>query len=276
MPELPEVETICRQLEKQVVGQKIIKTEVFTAKIINAPVSFFIKKTTGSTIKSVNRRAKLIAFELSNGGFLLCHLKLNGHLTVIDGQTAAPKYMHVLLHLSNDKKLIFDDFRKFGYVKWVENRAALEKILSVEKFGPEPLEKSFTVEKFKNAVNKRPNALIKPLLMDQIIIAGVGNVYSQEACFYAKINPQRKIKTLAESEIRSLYKHLREILEFAIKKRGTSVDAYLDTSGKPGEFQKYLKVYGRAGKPCVRRDGGVIQFFKMAGRGTCFCPKCQK
>ncbi len=276
MPELPEVETIRRQLEKDIIGQKIVKTEVFTPKIINTPVIFFIKKTTGNIVRSVSRRAKLVVFGLSNGSFLLCHLKLSGHLTVIKEGTDTPKYKHVLFTFSNGKGLVFDDFRKFGYIKWIENKKALEEKFRDEKFGPEPLEKDFTIEKFKNAINARPNALIKPLLMDQTIVAGIGNVYAQEACFYAKIKPSRKVKSLSEDETKSLYKHLREILEFSIKKRGTSVDTYLDVSGKPGEFQKYLKVYGRSGKSCVRRDGGIIRFVKIAGRGTCFCPKCQK
>lgn len=276
MPELPEVETVCRQLEKIVANQKIIKTEVFTPKIINTPVNLFIRKTTATIIKKIRRRAKLVIIELSNGGFLLCHLKLSGHLTITDGAASLPKYTHVVFYFENGKKMTFDDFRKFGYVKWIENRSALEKIFSNEKFGPEPLEKGFTADVFKNALSKRQNAPIKPLLMDQTIVAGIGNVYAQEACFYAKIDPRRRVKTLTENEISGLHKNLLEILKFSITKRGTSVDAYLDAYGKPGEFQKYLKVYGRAGKPCVRRDGGIIQFLKMTGRGTCFCPKCQK
>lgn len=275
MPELPEVETIKLQLKNKILGKKILKTEALTSKIINIPIAAFIKDTQGAAFKDITRRAKILILELSNGVYLLVHLKLSGHLIYQKEKAKNSKYAHIIFHLSGGGKLVFDDFRKFGYVKSIKNKEELDKLLKEENFGPEALSQDFTLEKFKESLAKKPKSPIKPLLMDQTFLAGLGNVYAQEACFYAKISPKRKVKTLKDSEIKNLYKAIREILISAIKKRGTSVDAYLDAKGKQGEFQNYLKVYGREGKACFR-CGAKIKKIVMGSRGTSYCPKCQK
>lgn len=275
MPELPEVETIRQQLEEKILGKKITKVEVFTPKIVNVPKNYFVKNTQGAKFKGVKRRAKILILELSNSSYLLCHLKLSGHLIFQNEGQSLPKYTHVVFYLSGGNKLTFDDFRKFGYMKFIKNKEELDKIFNKENFGPEPLNQDFTLVEFKKLLAKRPNSPIKPLLMDQTFLAGVGNIYTQEACFYAKINPKRKVATLTEKEIKDLYENLRKVLVLALKHKGSSVDAYLDIFGKPGKFVPFLKVYGREGKPCFRCKTKIKKIL-MAGRGTSFCPKCQK
>jgi formamidopyrimidine-DNA glycosylase len=276
MPELPEVETVKRQIKEKILGLKILKTEVLTPKIINLPKEDFIRNTQKKSFKDVRRRAKILILELSDSSCLLVHLKLSGHLIFHNtGTSLHSKFAHIILYLSDGAKLVFDDFRKFGYVKFIKNKKDLENLFRAENFGPEPFDADFTKEKFKTLISKKPKSPIKTLLMNQRIIAGLGNVYTQEICFYTKINPKRQIKTLTEKEINDLYRGILEILKAAIKSRGNSVDSYLDVHGRKGEFQNYLKVYGREGKPCERCETKIKKIW-MAGRGTSFCPKCQK
>ncbi|MEW6407213.1 MAG: bifunctional DNA-formamidopyrimidine glycosylase/DNA-(apurinic or apyrimidinic site) lyase [Patescibacteria group bacterium] len=276
MPELPEVETIRQQLAKKISDKKITKVEVFTPKIINISQNDFIKNTEGKLIRNIDRRAKILIIELSNRAYLLCHLKLSGHLIYHPKKDEShSKFAHVIFYLSNGSKLVFDDFRKFGYVKFVRNKNELKSLFAKEGFGPEPFDSDFTKEKFKTLLLKKQKSPIKTLLMDQKFIAGVGNVYAQEACFYAKINPQRKVKTLDDREIGDLYDGLKKIMRRAIAMRGNSVDSYLDAEGKQGKFQNYLKVYDREGQICFRCKTKIKKIW-MAGRGTSFCPKCQR
>lgn len=275
MPELPEVETIRQQLVQKIVGKKIIRTEVFTSKITNVSKNYFIKNTQGAKFKNVSRRAKILIIELSNDSFLLCHLKLSGHLIFQKENQSLPKYTHIIFYLSGGGRLTFDDFRKFAYMKFIKNKKELDKILNKENFGPEPLVQDFTLAEFKNRLAKKPCSPVKPLLMDQTFLAGIGNIYAQEACFYAKINPRRKVATLTDKEIKDLYENLRRVLVQALKYNGSSVDAYLDIFGKPGKFVPLLKVYGREGKPCFSCKI-KIKKIRIAGRGTSYCPKCQK
>ncbi len=273
MPELPEVETIRQQLVKRIKGKKVKKVEVELARMINVPVAQFVKALTGTTVKDIRRRAKLLIIDFSGGWSVVTHLKLTGQL-IYDGREGIGK-PHIIYTFSDGHELKHYDFRLFGWEKLMKTKE-VENFLEKEKFGPEPLDKSFTLEVFKNLLNKKPRAKIKPLLMDQTFIAGVGNVYAQEACFYARVLPTRVVATLTEQEIRDLYDGLIKILKSSIARKGSSVDTYVDISGEQGGYVPYLKVYGRAGEKCVRGDGGIIKQIKLGGRGTCFCPKCQK
>ncbi|MDD5625705.1 MAG: bifunctional DNA-formamidopyrimidine glycosylase/DNA-(apurinic or apyrimidinic site) lyase [Patescibacteria group bacterium] len=278
MPELPEVETIKNQLADKIIGKKIIKVEIRLAKLIKGvSTPFFKNKLKNAIIQNVSRRAKLLIIKISNGYSLLIHLKLTGQLIFMDHETDSmehQKYTHLIYHFSDKSALIYNDLRQFGYVKLVKT-ADLEKIFEQEKYGPEPLKKDFTLKKFQEILFKKLRLKIKPLLMDQSFIAGIGNIYAQEACFCAKILPTRTVKSLSEKEIKNLYHCLISILKQAIKDKGSSVENYVDASGNKGIYVLKLKVYGRENLKCFRCQS-KIEKMVLAGRGTYYCPNCQK
>jgi len=277
MPELPEVETIRRQLSKKILYKKIKEVEVFDPRIIQgSSVDDFKKIVSGKKVKNISRKGKLLIFELSENYYLVVHLKLTGQLILQEkeGIEKRKKYTSVIYVFSDGKKLFHNDLRKFGYVCLL-NKKQLKKFLEEKKYGIEPLSKEFTLDKFKTLLLKKPKSKIKPLLMDQSFIAGIGNIYSQESCWCAKILPTREVKTLKDKEIKDLYNCLIKILKEAIIYRGASADAYVDIYGEKGDYLSKLKVYGREGKKCYR-CGAKIKKITLAGRGTYFCPKCQK
>lgn len=271
MPELPEVETIKRQLKKLVVGKKIIGADFFgPAKMINLSKNKFLKILIGAKINKIERRAKLLIMELNNGYVLLTHLKMTGKYL---WDLPADKHTHLVLKLNGKDQLNFKDVRKFGYLKLIK-KGDLPAMLDKE-YGPEPLEHNFTLEQFGKMLGKKPKSRIKQLLLDQKFIAGVGNIYAQEVCFYARIRPERKVKTLSFEEIKKLYEGLIKILKEAIKCGGTTADDYLNCYGKKGDYSTKLKVYGRKGRKCVRCKALLLES-RLGGRGTVYCPKCQK
>lgn len=277
MPELPEVETIKKQLQKKIVGKKIKAVEIRLAKMIQGvKAKEFEKIVAGAKIKGIARRAKLLIIHLSNNYSLVIHLKLTGQIIYLNQKSKLKdqKYAHIIYYFTDESVLLHNDLRQFGWVKIIKT-SELEKYFQKEGFGPEPLEKNFTLEKFKKLLAGKLKQKIKPLLMDQKFIAGVGNVYAQEACWGAKILPTRLVKTLKEEEIENLYHYLIKILKESIKYRGSSVDTYVDTEGKQGDYVSKLKVYDREEKPCFR-CGAKIKRITLAGRGTYFCPGCQK
>jgi formamidopyrimidine-DNA glycosylase len=275
MPELPEVETIKNQLQEKIVGKKIKAVKINLPKLVQATdIKDFEKKVVGARVEQVVRRAKLLIINLSNGYSLIIHLKLTGRLIFRKKLGKEDAASHLIYQFSDDTFLCHHDIRQFGWVKLIKT-SELEGYFQKENFGPEPLEKEFTLEKFKELLAKKPRQKIKPLLMDQTFIAGVGNVYAQEACWRAKILPTRIVKTLKEKEIEDLYHYLIKILKESIKYRGSSVDAYVDAEGKMGEYVSRLKVYDRENKKCYR-CGVKIKKITLAGRGTYFCPNCQK
>jgi len=285
MPELPEVETIRNQLDKKVKGKKIKKIEVRLPKMIkNVSPYFFKKKIEGEKIKSVNRRAKLLIIDLSNGYSLVIHLKISGQVIFIESCPSAAgekienlkNFTHFIYYFSDGSCLLHNDLRQFGYVKLFKTEN-LENFFIQENYGPEPLDKNFTLKKFSELLNKKPNKKIKPLLMDQSFIAGIGNIYSQEACWGAKILPTRLVKTFKKDEIKKLYGYLLGILKKAIERGGTTAadDGYVDAQGNQGKYVSELKVYQRDGQNCFR-CGGKIKRIALAGRGTSYCAYCQK
>ncbi|MGC9049094.1 MAG: DNA-formamidopyrimidine glycosylase [Patescibacteria group bacterium] len=277
MPELPEVETIRNQLLEKIRGKKIKTVDVKLAKMIQGvAVKEFRKIVEGATIKDIQRRAKLLIINLSNGYSLVVHLKLTGQIIYQYPVSSIQylRYTHIIYTFSDGSQLFHNDMRQFGYVKLIKT-SDLEKLFKEEKFGPEPLERDFTFQRFKELLSKKPRQKIKPLLMDQTFLAGVGNVYAQEACWCAKISPTRLVKNLSEKEIEELYDCLTKILKEAIKYRGSSVDTYVDICGQAGDYISKLKVYDREGQKCLR-CGGKIKKIVLAGRGTYYCPICQK
>src|SRR3989338_4543166 len=249
MPELPEVETIRRQLREKIVGKKLDGPPAGEA---------------GKKIVDVRRRAKILIIDFSDGSSLIFHLKLTGQL-IFNGESS--KHTRHIFKFDDGSRLVFNDIRKFGWWKYVKSSKDIEK-----KFGPEALE--VDLKTFKEVLKKSPNAKIKPLLMDQKVIAGIGNIYSDEILFTAKVQPVRSIKTLKPEEIGAIWSNIGRILKLAIKNRGTSERDYIDALGKKGDYLKYLKVYRKEGQKCPRCSG-VIKRIKIGGRSAHFCPKCQ-
>lgn len=272
MPELPEVETIRRQLEGKILDKKIVKVEIKLAKLVNLPIKKFESLVAGKKVEEISRRAKLLIWKLSDNLNLVFHLKMTGQVIWADKKQAPNNYTSAIFSFSGGDRVFFNDWRKFGWIRLYNNQE-LEKLLS--EYGPEPFDKKFDAEKFRLMLLKKKRIKIKPLLMDQKFLAGVGNIYAQEACFCAKIHPERKAGSLNDEEIKLLYNCLKKILIEAIKYKGSSVDAYVDAYGKRGGFVPRLKIYGRRGKNCVR-CGNKIEVKKIGGRGTYFCGKCQE
>lgn len=288
MPELPEVETIRRQLEKEIKDATIKNIVVRNVKPFNVSAKKFIAAVRGAKIKEVGRRAKLLLLYLTpsavssptpaghirGSSVLLFHLKMTGRMLLAAKNEPPTKHTHVVFELSGTRNLFFEDYRKFGFIKLLEEKD-LEKYLESQGYGPEPLSAKFNYKILKECLLAHKNKKIKQILMEQACIAGIGNIYAAEICFYAGVRPDRKIVDINEAEFKKIFDGTKKILKSAIVSRGTSADAYVDAYGKQGEFVPKLKVYGREGKKCIR-CGGVIRKEKLAGRGTYWCPKCQK
>ncbi len=290
MPELPEVETLRRELARILIGKTFQSGKIFWSGTIK-PLSpkQFLDKVVGQKIKKVERRAKVLLFELEEN-HLAIHLKMTGQLIyvpkhgqMISGghpQQNAFNYTRVIFNLDDGSKLFFNDLRKFG---WVRILSADHKKILLEKHGVEPLSPQFTLEKFLEIIKRYPNRRLKQTLLDQSLIAGLGNIYVDESCSTAGLRPARPVKTLTDLELKKLYCAIKKILKLSIKKGGTSSKNYVRSDGSRGGFATCLKVYGRGGEPCKRcspsfgkTDRPLIQKIKLAGRGTHYCPKCQK
>jgi formamidopyrimidine-DNA glycosylase len=280
MPELPEVETIKKEIEQALIGKKITEVKINNPKVIRQPSPVAFKKGLEErVINHVLRRGKLLILELSgskapaargSGGTHRCaaltaHLKMTGQFVYPGNGTTS----RVSFRFSDGSMLDFNDNRLFAELKLVNDWHALP---FVKELGPDPFE--IAAEQF-NAMLERKKTKIKPLLMDQNFIAGIGNLYAAEMLFVSRINPARRAESLSKQEKDRLFRAMREILADAIKHKGSSVDNYVQLSGKPGEYVPQLKVYAREGKPCFG-CAGKVQRITMGGRGTYFCPRCQQ
>jgi formamidopyrimidine-DNA glycosylase len=272
MPELPEVETIRRDLEKKVKGKKIKEVIIKERKLIKSPSPEKFKKgVEGRKFNTFKRRGKFLIISLDSGKRLVIHLKLTGVLIHCPESAPLLKHTHIIFLFPDKTHLRFNDLRKFGELYLVDSE---EEVKGIRGLGPGPLGKEFTRSIFQKMLSQKKTK-IKPSLMDQKFLAGVGNIYASESLYKAKIHPQRVASTLDLEEVGKLYKSLREILKEAIKYRGTSVDSYRDVKDKKGDYEARLKVYGREGKPCYN-CGKPIRRIELGGRGTFFCPNCQK
>lgn len=265
MPELPEVETVVRQIRTKIKDKKILRVEIKDKKRVN------FMRLSGKVL-DLYRRGKGIILKLDKGRNVLMHLKMSGRLL---WRGPIEKSTKLVFYNNNKDYFVFNDVRRFGYAKLVSDQE-----LSQEKFlnnlGPEPLNKNFTLSEFTALINRKPKAKIKVILNDQTWLAGVGNIYSQEICYCAGVLPQRALGSLQPEEIKRLYQCLKRILTAAIKHRGSSVDeGYVDGLGVKGHYDKLLKIYSRKKKLCLRCKTPVIDV-KLGGRGTRYCPKCQK
>ena len=288
MPELPEVETIRSDLQKTIKGKKIKSVNIRVPKMVNILVYEFKKGTVGTKVVTVKRRAKLVIFELSNKKYILIHLKLAGQLIYRkkDGVVAAVgghpikqelqklpnKFSHVIFEFTDGSHLFFNDIRKFGYLKLLD-KVGLKAVEA--SYGPEPLLSKFSVQELTSILLRRKRMKIKQLLLDQKLIAGIGNIYADESLFCAGIDPRRLAGQVSKAEIKKLHSCIIKVLKLSISRRGTSSQNYVDAFGRPGGMVPYLKVYGRCNEPCKNCDR-PLKKIKLNGRGTVYCPHCQK
>lgn len=266
MPELPEAETIKRELAQSVLGKKIVGVFIRTPKVIRAPAAKdFAKQAAGATIKEILRRGKAIILKLSTGKDLVVQLGMTGQLIYPGNRQSC----RVSFGLSDRKWLDFNDLRMFGGLSLLDSYTELDYIKSL---GPEPFELS--QEAFKEMFAARKTK-IKMLLMDQQFISGVGNIYANEALFRAGVKPGRPANSLSDKEKEGLFREIVDTLNEAIDFKGSSVDNYVRLSGEKGGYVPRLKVYGRDKEPCLKCKS-VIKKMVLGGRGTYLCPKCQK
>lgn len=288
MPELPEVETVRRGLHELIIGRVVKKVVHDTAKSFpNAPADvdrFLI----GSTITDVRRRAKVLMIDLSTNYTLVIHLKMTGQLVFRASDVAfgaghpndsligelPDRSTRVTFTFADGSHLYFNDQRKFGWVKLIPT-IEVPNIDFMKKVGPEPLEADFTPEQFAARFKRRAKSPIKAALLDQTVIAGVGNIYADESLWGAKIHPLRKVATITDAEFNKLYHELRDVMNLAIAKGGSTDKNYVNAEGKRGSYMDFARVFRREGLPCPR-CGTIIVKFKAAGRGTHICPNCQK
>lgn len=287
MPELPEVETVRRGLHELIIGRKIHEAIHDTPKSFpNAPADvqrFLI----GSTVIDVRRRAKVLMIDLSTKYTLVIHLKMTGQLVFRSHDAVfgaghpndsligelPDRSTRVTFTFGDGSHLYFNDQRKFGWVKLLPT-IEVPNIDFMKKVGPEPLEDSFTAEEFTDRFKRRSKTSIKAALLDQTVVAGVGNIYADESLWGAKIHPQRLVSTISEAEFKRLYEELRSVMNLAIEKGGSTDKNYVNAEGKRGSYMDFARVFRREGKACPRCGTTIIKF-KAAGRGTHICPQCQ-
>jgi formamidopyrimidine-DNA glycosylase len=266
MPELPEVETICKDLSKSIVDKKIVSVIIRDKRVIKEPDSQQFEKTiTGQKINKVFRRAKVIILGLEADNFLIIHLRIAGWL--LYGQV--DKKSRVSLEFADGTFLNYMDQRVLGELRLVDD---YKEFPFIKRLGPEPFD--ITAGNLGELLKKRKTN-IKNLLMNQEIIAGIGNIYAQEALFMSGINPERAAYSLKDSEVKDLHRNIVAVLKEAIKNKGSSIDLYRDIQGNKGGMEECLKIYDKKGQPCCVCKTKIVKI-SIAGRGTCFCPHCQK
>ena len=273
MPELPEVETIKRDLEKKLIGQKILAVTVHDPRVIrNCSSAAFIKNLKNKTFRDVSRRGKAIILSFTDPGYWIVQPMMTGQLILRPRLDASShRFAKVTLRLSNGYDLNYNDQRLFGRLNFYRT---LDNIEFFQSLGPEPFGGDFSLPWLKNALAQR-SVPIKNLLMHQNFVAGIGNIYASEILFASGIKPTRPAKSLIKKEIEILHKKTIEILEEAIQCRGTSMNSYRDAGGQKGNFIDRIQVYGREGQPCFKCQKNVERLVQ-AGRSTFFCRRCQK
>ncbi|MBE2268902.1 MAG: bifunctional DNA-formamidopyrimidine glycosylase/DNA-(apurinic or apyrimidinic site) lyase [Anaerolinea sp.] len=271
MPELPEVETVVRGLREPLIGRTVLSMWYDCDRTVKTPdPDQFAARIAGQTFRSITRRAKYIVCELDHD-LLVVHLKMTGRLYVVPDTAVndGDRWVHFRLQLDGSQQLRFSDARKFGFVALTDRLDAVTPLL-----GPEPLSGDFSPEVLRARLGKHKKA-IKALLLDQAFLAGVGNIYADEALFLAKIHPLRAADSLTDDEIAALFAAIRRVLDAGIEREGASVNWYRKPDGTTGKAQNHFNVYDRADQPCVV-CGGAVSKIRVAQRGTHFCPTCQR
>lgn len=272
MPELPEVETIVRSLRPMLEGKEIQKVEIGYSPIIEYPdAETFAAELIGRKIEKVDRRGKYIVIDVTGDELLITHLRMSGRLVYLHKDAEVEKHTHVIISLDDDHQLRFIEVRKFGRMFLIP-KDELAKAKGFATLGPEPLEMTF--EEFNQRLIGR-RTKIKPLVLNQEFIAGVGNIYVDEALFLSQIHPEQTADTLSLEKKQKLFQAIQDVLRKGIKNRGTSKRDYVDGFGQVGGNQEYLKVYGREGENCYICGSEIIRI-KVGGRSSHLCPECQR
>ncbi|MDD3653693.1 MAG: DNA-formamidopyrimidine glycosylase [Desulfotomaculaceae bacterium] len=274
MPELPEVETVKHTLGPKITGLKFTGVKILLPKVIHSPKpDEFVEQVIDKTILNVARRGKYLLFSLAEDLVLLVHLRMTGSLVYTRPEEPQSRYTHLVFSLSDGGELRFADMRQFGRL-WLAPEDSLDRLAGYKDLGVEPLGAGFTTGFLKKEL-KRRHIRIKPLLLDQTFIAGLGNIYTDEALHRAKINPERLASSLNYREITRLHHAVREVLQEGIAHRGTTVRDFIDGDGRAGRYQELLRVYRREGEPCGRCGRPIVRK-KICGRSSYYCPACQK
>ncbi len=274
MPELPEVETIKNDLRSLVVGRTILAARVLDPRLVKYPSAAEMEaELAGQRIAGVDRRAKYLLLRLSSGKTLVVQLILTGQLLLVEPDNLVQKSTRLLLDLDDGHQLRLVDSRRFAMINLVDEQE-LNTRLPLGELGPEAISDQFTLEFFRRVL-QGTRRQIKALLLDQRVVSGLGNIYSDESLFAARIHPLRPASSLSPQEVERLYRAIRTILPEAIRLRGTTTRAYRDVLGRKGGYQEKLKVVARAGKPCVGCPG-LVEKIWAAGRESYLCPSCQR
>ena len=272
MPEMPEVETVRRTLLPLIKGKTIKEVTVWYPKIITGDAKEFARQLTGKKIENIDRYAKYLLIRLSDNLTIVSHLRMEGKYRLVKINTKKDKHDHVQIVFKDNSALRYNDVRKFGRMQLIKTGTEKEKT-GISKLGAEPNSAAFTVSYLQNGLARKKKN-IKNTLLDQSIVAGLGNIYVDEVLWETKIHPLSQANTIPAEKIAQLHDNINSLIELAIAERGTTIHTYLDANGKTGGFQKMLQVYGHKGEPCVR-CGTPLEKIKVNGRGTTFCPKCQ-
>lgn len=288
MPELPEVETVRRGLSDLIIGRNVAKVVHNTPKSFPNATHDVEEFLIGAAVTGVRRRAKVLLIDLSTDYTLVIHLKMTGQM-VFRGADAVfgaghpsdsligelpDRSTRVTLEFTDGSKLYFNDQRKFGWMKLMPT-IEVPNIDFMKKVGPEPLEAEFTAEEFAERFKRRAKSPIKAALLDQTVVAGVGNIYADESLWGAKIHPQTLVKDVSTAQFHRLYSELRKVMNLAIEKGGSTDKNYVNAEGKKGSYMDFARVFRREGQECPRCGTAIIKF-RAAGRGTHICPHCQK
>jgi formamidopyrimidine-DNA glycosylase len=287
MPELPEVETVRIGLQRLLPGRTVKSAVTDTQKSFpNAPADV-AQFQVGAQVTQVRRRAKVLLIDLSSDYTLVCHLKMTGQMVFVGAERFGAghpndslvsqlpnKSTRVTITFTDGSTLFFNDFRKFGWMRLVPT-VQVPDIDFFKKVGPEPLADDFTVAVFRERLLRRKKTNIKAALLDQTVLAGIGNIYADESLWGARLHPATKVGDISPQKIKQLYKELRFVLQLAIEKGGSTDKNYVDAEGKKGSYMSFARVFRREGQDCPRHPGTTIMKSRVAGRGTHTCPKCQ-
>jgi len=272
MPELPEVETVRRGLEKLILGKKISNIDIRYPKMIKTDLHEFQKAMPGQVIQSMGRRGKYLLFYLSDK-VLISHLRMEGKYFYYPDQVPERKHAHVLIHFKDGGTLVYEDVRKFGTMELLAPEL-LEAYFISKQLGPEPTEQDFDLGRFKLAL-KRSKKPIKSHLLDQTLVVGLGNIYVDEVLWRAKVHPARISQSLTAQEARKVHDETIKVLGQAVEKGGSTIRTYTNAFGEDGTMQEFHQVYDKTGQACSR-CGSIIEKIQLGGRGTHFCPECQR
>ena len=272
MPELPEVETIKEDLRGLVAGSKIERAEVLDPSLVEQPsTEEFVGRLEGVGITGARRRAKHLIVELESGDSLVFQLKIGGQLLLVPPVEEPETALMLLLHLDGERRLFLRDETGFTRARLLDAGELQERLSSL---GPEPLQEGFGWDYLPREIGAR-RAQIKPLLLDQKVVSGIGNIYVDEILYDARLHPRRKANTLSEGEWKALYDAILSNLAAGVEHRGTTVRLFRDVLDRPGEHQNYLRVFEKQGQPCPDCEGEIVRE-KVSGRPSHFCPECQR